>query len=598
MLAYGGVKIPIKPKKQEAATTQRHIERVDNIPVVLHWLLSMQIHVIIDEIWYAHTNWQGLSFGQLAVLFVVYIIHQRSHRLSSMEQWVKAHQNVLEQVTGWSLGSKEATDDRLAIVLDALGSDEEHSIAFQRQLGRHLIQAYELPTEVGRYDTTSFNVYHAPAEAEQPGQGLLQFGYSKDKRPDLLQFKQGLGTLDPAGVPLVTHTLSGERADDGQYLVAWEQMCHTIGHRAWLYVADSKASARQIRGTIDHQGGRYLFPLPMTGDTPTWLRQQVLNPPVKPQKIYLPGLGDQANQAQAVGQGFVIERTITEPLADDPAYQWTEQWFVSQSFAHAERTQASLQRRLAQTVDKLNRLRPQAEETAVEFEQRAYQLLKQRNMADYVALTVQESVTTTKRYLKPGRPTADSPYHLIEQRHLSLAVQLDEAALEEAYQLAGWRVYVTNTSAQQMSLPQATAYYRDEWLVEHGFHRFKGGRLPALPLFLRLPQRITGLMLLLLVALQALTLLEFVARRSLADQQAEIAGLVPGNPQRKTDRPTAERLLDAFTKLHLVVETDQTALRGSLNETLTPLQRQILALLHLPQSIFDLSFIVPLPQFQ
>ena len=108
----------------------------------------------------------------------------------------------------------------------------------------------------------------------------------------------------------------------------------------------------------------------------------------------------------------------------------------------------------------------------------------------------------------------------------------------------------------------------------------------------------SAILLLLLVALQALTLLEFVARRSLADQQQEIAGLVPGNPKRKTDRPTAERMLGTFTNLHLVVETDETEVKGYLNETLTPLQQQILALLDLPETIFDLSFTVPLLQFQ
>lgn len=566
--------------------------------MILHWLLRMKIQVIIDRIWYPHSNWQGVSYGQLAVLFVTYIIHQRSHRLSSMEQWVKGHHTVLEQVTGWSIGPKEATDDRLDILLDALGSDEDQSVEFQRQLGSHLIQAYELPTQVGRYDTTSFNVYHAPPQAEQAGHTLLRFGYSKDKRPDLLQFKQGLGTLDPAGVPIVTHTLSGEKADDGLYLYAWEQMCQTIGHTAWLYVADSKAAARQIRGSIDHKGGRYLFPLPMTGDTPAWLRAQVLNLPVEPKKIYLPGVVDKDNQPQAVGQGFVIERTISEQLADGISHEWTEQWFVSHSFAHAKRTQASLSRRLSQTVDKLSSLRPKAEETAAQFQRRANQLLKRRKMEDYLALTVQETVTTTKKYLKPGRPTSNSPFQLVEQRHLSLEVQIDETALDEAYHLAGWRVFVSNTSTQQMSLTQATAYYRDEWLVENGFHRFKGGSLPTLPLFLRLPERIIGLMLLLLVALQTLTLLEFVARRSLTDQQKQIAGLVPGNPKRKTDRPTAEKLLGAFTNLHLVVETNETMVNGYLNETLTPLQRQILALLDLPETVFILSFTVPLPQFQ
>jgi len=313
--------------------------------------------------------------------------------------------------------------------------------------------------------------------------------------------------------------------------------------------------------------------------------------------VTLPDVVDTEKKPKAVGQGFVVERSMSAPLADGTSHHWTEQWVVSQSFAHAKRTKARLQRRVAQTVDKLNHMRPKSEETAVEFQQRADQLLKQRHLGDYVSVTVLETVTWRKRYLKPGRPTANTPYRLIEQRHLSLAVELNQAALDEADRLAGWRVYVTNVSAQEMSLTQAILYYRDEWLVEHGFHRFKGGSLPALPLFLRLPERIIGLMLLLLVALQALTLLEFVARRNLADQQQELAGLVPGNPKRKTHRPTAEKLLAAFTNLHLVVETGQTQVRGYLNERLSPLQLQILALLNLPLSIFDFYFTEPLPQF-
>ncbi len=575
-----------------------HIERVDNLPIILHWLLKMQIQAIIDRIWYVHANWQGLSYGQLTVLFVAYIIYQRSHRLSSMEQWVKEHHTVLEQITGWSIGEKEATDDRLGNLLETLGSNEEQIAEFQRQLGGHLIQAYELPSEVGRYDTTSFNVHHAPPEAEQPERTLLRFGYSKDKRPDLLQFKQGLGTLDPAGVPIVSHTLSGETADDGQYLPAWQEMSKIIGHRAWLMVSDSKAAARQIRGTIAYGGGRYLFPLPMTGKTPEWLREQVLKPSVEPEKIYLPGVVDKEKKPKAIGQGFAVERTLIEKLADDTSHQWTEQWFVNQSFAHAKRTKASLKRRVRQTVDKLNSLRPKPEETATEFQHRADQLLKQRNLENYVTVRLIETVTTTKRYLKPGRPTADSPYRLIEQHHLSLDVQIDEITLNEAYRLAGWRVYVTNVLHQEMSLTQAALYYRDEWLVEHGFHRFKGGSLPALPLFLRLPERIIGLMLLLLVALQALTLLEFVVRRSLKTQMKELAGLVPGNPKIKTNRPTAERLLAAFTKLHLVVEIGPTQVKGYLNENLSHLQQQILTLLNLPETIFDFDFTEPLSQFQ
>jgi transposase len=113
---------------------------------------------------------------------------------------------------------------------------------------------------------------------------------------------------------------------------------------------------------------------------------------------------------------------------------------------------------------------------------------------------------------------------------------------------------VTNTTAEPMTLNQSAQYYRDEYLVERGFHRFKKGHIPVLPFFIRLPERIKGLMLLLTIALQILTLIEFVSRKKLSKSNDSIAGLVPGNPKMKTKKPTAERLLSAFDNFHLLID--------------------------------------------
>ena len=116
-----------------------------------------------------------------------------------------------------------------------------------------------------------------------------------------------------------------------------------------------------------------------------------------------------------------------------------------------------------------------------------------------------------------------------------------------------------------------------------------------MPLWLRIGKRIKGLILLLLMALQALTLLEFVAHRSLLEENGKVSGLVPGNPSRKTGRPSAKRLLEAFDQLNFVVEINGNCLEGSVNEELSPLQKRILALLKLSESIYDLTFSYPLP---
>ena len=566
---------------------KQRIERVDSIPLIIHWLLEMKVHEIIDRIYMPHSNWQGLSYGQLAVLFVTYMLHSLSHCLSGMEEWVVQHKKVIEKVTGWKLGDKEATDDRLGIMMEVLCEDEDKSVEFQLQIGGHIIQAHDLPTEIGRYDTTSFNVYHDP---ENRNKGLLNFGHSKNYRPDLLQFKQGLGTLDPAGIPLVTETLPGNKADDGCYVPAWSQMAKTIGHTEFLFIADCKAAALETRAIIDKEKGYYLFPMPMTGDTPKELKRLVLNPPVEPQEILLEPLTDEkGEEPRVVGVGFVVEKE----MEDETGHRWTERWIVSRSDAHAERKKRAFLKRLEKTEERLNKLKAKEEESFESFRARAEKILKTQNIDNAVSLKVTDSISHIKKYEGKGRPGPNRPYKMIETRTFNLDFERNESAIEQSLNLAGWRIYVTNTPENRLSLNKSTRYYRNEWLVERGFHRLKKGKIPALPLYLRIPERIKGLMLLLTIALQALTLIEFVARRELAEKNETLQGLVPGLPKKEIARPTAERLLARFDNLHLIVEENEALAVGRVLEPLTPLQNRILSLLKIPIYLYELSFSEP-----
>lgn len=574
--------------------SDKEVQRVDEIPLVIYWLLKMRVHEIIDRVLpYPHSNRQGLSYGQLALLFVAYIIHLRTHRLSGMEEWIQKHRLVLEEATGWIIGPKEATDDRLGDLLSVLGEDEGRGLALQQEMGQHLIQAYALPTKLARFDTTTFNVYHAPSKKGTASGGLLTFGHSKDHRPDLLQFKQGLGTLDPAGVPLLTATLPGKQADDPLYIPAWRQMVHIIGHRRFLFVADCKAAAVVTRATLDAEGGYYLFSMPMTGKVPEQLRAWVLNPPVEPEPLVLPGRVGDEQEKRVVGQGFEVEREMSATLEDGRVHRWLERWLVTRSDALAERRQKALRRRLRKAEKELAALRAQSHEDAATLQSQAEALLRRHRVTPFIEVRVEETVTSKKRYIGPGRPGPNLPWRMEETRRTHLTYQRHLEAIEEALRLAGWRIHVANASRQVLPLGEVIAHYRGMWRNEQGHHRFKKGSLPVLPLFVRLPERIIGLMLLLMIALQALTLLEFVAQQALAEQGEELAGLVLGNPKMKTARPSAERLLARFDNLHLLVKWTEGGLEGESVEPLTPLQRRILALLKIPEQVYDLHFLRP-----
>jgi hypothetical protein len=101
----------------------------------------MEIASIIDqELAPPHGNRKGLSYGQLAVLFLTYVVSQSDHRLCAVEPWVEKHRQTLEIATGWNIGAKDATDDRLADLLSIIGASEEErrdrialSLTFKRR---------------------------------------------------------------------------------------------------------------------------------------------------------------------------------------------------------------------------------------------------------------------------------------------------------------------------------------------------------------------------------------------------------------------------------------------------------------------------------
>jgi len=300
-----------------------------------------------------------------------------------------------------------------------------------------------------------------------------------------------------------------------------------------------------------------------------------------------------SGEGKRIGIGFEVEKTLTVELGQQP-YQWKERWLVIRSDNHAKRQKKPLIKRLETAEKDIKQLYPKATEGAEELAARAAKVIENHGVSDFLLVSVTARIEYRKRYRKRGRPGPTSPYEWEALHEYQCRSQRQEEAIEAQGDLLGWRIYVTNTPAERMSLEQSLKYYRDEWTVERGFHRFKQGCLPVLPLFIRLPERIKGLMLLLFIALQVLTLMEFVVRRELAKNQEKLAGLVPGNPKMATARPTAERLLSQFKELHLLIEYKGSEITGRLVEKLTPLQEKILTLLKVPQELYNLSFSEPM----
>lgn len=555
-------------------------ERIDDIPLLIYWLQRMHIGTIIDAVLGPpHGNWQGLSYGQLALVFTAYILTECNHFLSPVQDWVRDHRLCLSRVLGCPVRDTDFTDDRLEILLDHLGESEVIGAQIEAQMGQHIIRAYELPTDTARIDTTRVSVYHQPKE----GETLLRFGWNKDKRPGQRQFVELLGTLDPAGVPLCSQTVGGQCADDPLYLPAWRRMVKVLGRTDFLVVGDCKLASIENRARIQDSGGWYLTPLPMTGNTPNDLRRWVLDPPVSPAAIRLP---EQEEDEADLGQGFELlqTRTWTDPQTKREI-KWNERVLVLQSAKLAASKRKGLARRLSRAEAALQKLKVKTDDDRGSLTEKTQAILKQHKVSPYLKVTWTAQVTKHKRYLKRGRHGLNSPFEMVETTTWVRTITRQEAAIEEFNTLAGWRLYVTNAPVRRLDTTGIVACYHQQWQPERGFHRLKNAAMAVLPLLLRSDERIRGLLLLLVIALRAFTLFEFVARRSLAQQPEPLRGLYAGNPKRATTRPTAERLLKTFDNLTLYRLTDGDDIWYEVTP-LSDLQKRILDLVGAPESVY------------
>jgi transposase len=554
------------------------VENLADLPLLMEHLKRMGIAELVDQTIPTHGNWQGLSLGWTITVWLAHILSQADHCLVHVQEWVKIHQETLQELTGIeSLRELDFTDDRLQGVLRYLNKDEEWS-KYEQAQGKHLIRVYGLSKEVVRLDTTTASTF----QAANP-EGILRLGVSKDHRPDLAQLKVMLATLDPLGLPLATQVVSGNSADDPLYIPAIEQVRAILNQKGVLFVGDSKMSALETRRTIDAGDDYYLTPLPAKIITPkildgyldTLYRDEE---PVQVKPIYK----DKNGETALIAQGFEIKKEIRVETSNG-SHHWDERHLVVRSEAHAQAQEASLEERLVKAEEEIRDLieRRRGKKriaTLTEMKQAIQEILDRYKVVGLLDVTCHEQVTerTLRSYGgKPGRTEREVTFTVEVLRH--------EEALKAARRRFGWRVYATNAPEESFFLEKLVLVYRDQYIIEHDNSRLKGQPLSLTPFYLQREDHITGLTRLLSIALGALTLFDFLLRQALAAPEEEpLREIYPGNPKRSTCRPSAELVLRAFRNINRV------ALPGA-PPRLTPLtstQTRVLKLLGFSESIY------------
>lgn len=540
---------------------------------------KMQLAAMLDKHFPMHGNWQGLSLGPIVAVWLAYILSEGDHRLSAVQDW--AAELLLTLTAGLKadgLRALDFSDDRLGMVLDCLGRDADWE-AYEAEQNSVLLRVYDLETKRVRIDSTTAKSYVEVSE-----DGLFQFGHSKEHRPDLPQLKISQAVLDPLGLPLSTTVVNGACADDPLYVPEIRKVQANLGRHGVLYVGDCKMAALATRAYVAAHRDYYLCPLSAVQMPaaavqalldPVWTGEQSLMP------VYRP-LEAATDAPEQIAEGFATT-VLLSAEQDGERIEWREQRLVVRSLKQADAQGKTLLARLEKAERALAALnvrgrgRKCLDESALRCAVDG--IIEHYPVTGLLTIEIRSAPQTVHKRAYRGRAA-----QTVTTARVTVHAARNAAACANAMRGLGWRVLACNDPA--LNLTEAVLAYRDEYLVERGFNRFRGKMLGMTPLYLASSTRIKGLIRVLSLALRVLCLVEFTVRQALREQGAKLDKLYAGNPKRATATPTTEMMLRVFRGIYLTVVN----FNGADRCCVTPLnaaQTHILTLLGFPPTIYQ-----------
>ena len=532
-------------------------ERVDDIPLLIAQMTRMGLQEIIDRHIPHHGNQRSLSWGRTAVIWMAHIITEGDHRKISMSEYVQEMQHTLSFLAGQPVVPLDVSDDRLDHLLRHL-SNHVYRSKIEADLNQQTLEVFDLKTEIIRCDATTVS-----ADQEVTEDGLVQFGHSKDNA-NLPQIKLMSAALDPPGMPLASDVVSGERADDGLYIPLTARIIESLKKTGLLFSGDCKMSALETRAYLVSSGNHYLCPLPLTGKTAheitdwidTGIAEEQEGDPVSVFRENYKG------EVILAAKGYEFDRPQSFEK-DGKEIEWNERVSVVHSPAHAKQQTAGLEARLETARKKIEALTPPRGKGRRQISDEAEllaaitKILENQRVKGLLNIQYEKEVEQKTKYVGRGRGSSNREKVIVETvRYQITSIEKDQEAITEQSARFGWKAFVTEVTADKMSLHDAILSYRDEYRVEQIFGRLKS-RLNIAPLFVRKDDQIEGLTYLLTLCVRVLTLIEFVVRRSLKEEKTGLAGMHPENRKKINDKPSAERILKAFSKINLTIILDQ-----------------------------------------
>ena len=517
---------------------------VGALPAIAHYLARLDLAAIIDRI----VPWKGdVPLGILVEVLVANRLLQPK-ALFRIGQWSEA-----AAVTDYfRLTADQLNDDRLGRALERLA---EHAPTIQSALVLKAIEQFELDVTQIHYDLTTVELYGAyeveADDGQPPPTPRPAYGRTKSGRRHVKQVQLGLDVTGDGGVPVGHLPLDGNAGEVTSHLENLKLLARTLPKGKLLYIADTKLDAPRNLLAIAARDGQFLCGgvllqqlqgryLALRGD----LKEIDYFPDSQARRP-----AEQRDRYKAVEVAEHLEGDV-----DGKATRLDYRLIFVWSESKARQEASTRERHVAKVVAEFEAVR--------------------RNLGRYSLKTAEAIVRRLEAAKGKYGEGSLLGYQLTQDAGgtFGLTWEIDAAALERRQHLEGVYVLKTNLPGATHPLDEVLRVYKSQSGVERRSHHLKGA-LAVAPMFLKDPDRIAGLLCVLVWALMVLALMERQVRRELKGEP--LHGLYPEG--RPSPAPTGPALIEGLSRLCIVIVRQGEASVRRLAEP-TPAQSRILQL--------------------
>ena len=426
----------------------------------------------------------------------------------------------------------QLNDDALGRALDTLyayGVTELYSL-----MAATAAERLGLAPRFTHLDSTSFHVDGRYNSGEEPEEQVVHItrGYSRDHRPDLNQVMLELIVEHQAGIPILMKPLSGNSSDAqdfGEVVRTHVHQLQTTYGMTYL-VADSALYREANLQKLAQTHIKWITRVPAT---------------VNAAQSVLAQADPQALASLTAGYRY-RELTAT--------YGGIEQrWVLLYSESRRAQAHRAVDKQWRQQSDKeLKALRKLCATTfACEADARQALLTFEQDL--HATFLSASTVRAQPRYGKRGRPGPDArPAQVVYQIDGALASALTsrQALIDQhcCFILATNELDTTPLPPQEV-----LEGYTGQVHAERGFRFLKDPQFLASSLYLKKPERIMALLMVMTVCLLGYAALDYRIRKALKDHEATF----PNQQGKRIQQPTARWVFHYFVGIHLLCQAGQ-----------------------------------------